>query len=318
MIKIKNLILNNEVDSYFLLANFHVALTKNNNKYITLLLKDDSGEIEAKIWEVNQKIVDSLKKGEIYHVKGLVILHRNNYQIKIKKIILGNQNDFNIDQFLELAPINAQKCYQEIVDCVLKFKDPVFKKILIYFLQKYQEQFSTWPAATLFHHNVKGGLLWHTYNMFKHAQSISKIYDRFAINYELLISGVILHDFGKILEIENNNIYSYSLKGKLLGHISIMVALLEKSAHILNIADNESFLLLQHMILASHGKKEFGSPIEPHLLEAEILSHIDNLDARIFAIDKELQKTKIKTTSSNIIPVESRWFFNHYQNKKNS
>jgi len=316
MIKIKDLVLNREVDSYFLLANFKIALTSNNNKYITLLLKDDSGEVDAKIWDVNSKIIAILKKGEIYRIKGFVFLYRNNFQIKVNKIFLTNQNEINIDQFLELAPINTQKCFQEIIDCVAKFKNNFFKTIINYFLFKYQKQFSSWPAATLFHHNVKGGLLWHTFNMFKHAQSIFLIYKDFNINQELLLSGVILHDLGKIFEIENNNIFSYSLKGKLIGHISIMVSLLQKAAYLLKLENDENLILLQHMVLASHGKKEFGSPIEPHLLEAEILTSIDNLDAKIFAINKEISKTKFKEISKAIIPVESKWFLNHYQNNK--
>ncbi len=146
------------------------------------------------------------------------------------------------------------------------------------------------------------------------AKAVSKVYTKAIIDTDLLFAGVILHDIGKILELNSAEVSEYTLSGKLMGHISIMNAQLQV---IINNGkyDEESTILLQHMILASHGKMEFGSPVMPHIIEAEILTLLDNLDARIFSISAEYIKSDPKSFTNKLMPLEQRWFYNHKEKK---
>lgn len=147
-----------------------------------------------------------------------------------------------------------------------------------------------YPAAKKVHHAIRGGLLYHTYRMFKNAQSIASVYHTY-INRELLISGVILHDIGKVRELDSNKlgvVDDYSKEGKLLGHIVEGVIMVHDAAKELQTPE-EIELLLKHMIVSHHGLEENGSPKKPMTLEAEILHYLDEMDASVYQFEDTLK-----------------------------
>lgn len=143
--------------------------------------------------------------------------------------------------------------------------------------------------------------------MLKSAIALSKVYNYAKINFDLLYSGIILHDMGKIFELEKNQfLFKYSLEGNLLGHISIMNSKVDTICKEIGLKINDDLIYLKHLILASHGKLEFGSPILPHIIEAEILSLLDNLDARIFSINKQYEKVPCNHMTNKVFSLENR------------
>ena len=142
-------------------------------------------------------------------------------------------------------------------------------------MKKYQDKFFTYPAASSHHHNFASGLSYHVLTMLEIAKSLCNIYP--LLNRSLLYSSIILHDLGK--GNYGPVATTYTVEGNLLGHISIASDEVAEAAKELGI-DGEEVMLLRHMILAHHGKMEFGSPKLPHLKEAEILFFIDNIDAK--------------------------------------
>ena len=138
------------------------------------------------------------------------------------------------------------------------------------------------------------------------AELLSSYYDN--VNRDLLISGIILHDVGKTIELSGPIATKYTLEGKLIGHISIMVSEIREAGERLNIND-EVAILLQHMILSHHGEKEFGSPVPPLTREAFLLHVIDDLDAKMIIIDKALDSVQPGEFTQRIMAMDGRAFY---------
>ena len=165
------------------------------------------------------------------------------------------------------------------------------------------EKLSYYPAASKNHHEYVSGLAYHTYGMLKVAESFCTLYP--SLNKDLLYSGITLHDLGKTVELSGPVVPEYTLEGKLLGHISISNAMIKETANKLHI-EGEEVTLLQHMILAHHGKNEYGSPVLPQIKEAEILYLIDNIDARMAMMDKALETVEYGKFTKRVFSLENR------------
>lgn len=289
------------------------GIASNGSNYLLLTLKDRTGSIEARLWDAKSNDIENWIKGNFYKVNINIIEYRNILQAKINNYIIISSDSINLDDFIEVAPISPDLMYKEIITTIKKMKTIEYYKIMNLILEKYSKQFKIWPAAIFNHHEIKSGLIWHSLTMLKMAKKVVNIYYDRLIDSELLYCGIILHDLGKIIEITNNGATNnFSFEGKLLGHISIMTNELNYIAKNNNL-NSEKVILLKHMILASHGRLKFGSPVEPHLLEAEILSFLDNLDARIYRIDKELKKISFNEQTQRLLSVDGRWFLKHFE-----
>ncbi len=284
----------------------------NGSTYLSITLKDRTGTIEARLWDARPKDIESLIKGNCYKVSINIIEYRKVLQAKINSYNIVDNASINLDDFIEVAPLSADAMYDEIITTVKKMKTNEYREIMILILAKYGEQFKIWPAAIRNHHEIKSGLIWHSLTMLQMAKNVVNVYHDRLIDAELLYCGVILHDLGKVIEITSGATNNFSFEGKLLGHISIMANELNHLAQSNNL-NSEKIVLLEHMILSSHGRLEYGSPVEPRLLEAEILSFLDNLDARIYRIDKELEKTSLNEQTQRLLSVEGRWFLKHFE-----
>ena len=137
------------------------------------------------------------------------------------------------------------------------------------------------------------------------------MFDLSSLDKDYLIAGVIIHDLGKIEELSSPVVTEYTKAGKLLGHISIIDARLLQVGKDLGLEDSEELLLLRHMALSHHGQMEYGSPVRPETLEAEMLNLVDNIDARINTIDKALSEIKEGEFTPKIFALENRVFYKH-------
>lgn len=288
------------------------GITSNGGSYLSITLKDRTGTIEAKLWGASSNDLECWIKGNCYKVNINIIEYRKVLQAKINNYNVIANDDINLDDFIEVAPLSNNVMYDEIIATIKKIKTVEYRKIMILILEKYGEQFKVWPAAVRNHHEIKSGLIWHSLTMLQMAKNVINVYNDRLINSDLLYCGVILHDLGKIIEITNGVTNDFTFEGKLLGHISIMVNELNHISQSNNL-NSEKIVLLKHMILASHGRLEYGSPVEPRLLEAEILFFLDNLDARIYRINKELKKTSLNEQTQRLLSIEGRWFLKHFE-----
>ena len=192
-----------------------------------------------------------------------------------------------------------------IGDIVGKVGRRMIKEKLPYFIKKYGDNLFSYPAAVSIHHEYSSGLLMHSVTMADIANYLCPLYEA---DYDLLITGCLLHDMGKIVELEGPIVFKYSTEGKLLGHISIMAAEIRKAAEELKLT-SEVPLLLEHMVLSHHGQQEFGSPVMPLTKEALLLSLIDNLDSKMVVVNKVLLDVAEGGFSNKVFPLDNRTFY---------
>ncbi|WP_085060653.1 3'-5' exoribonuclease YhaM [Staphylococcus haemolyticus] len=296
------------VEYFFLIHRATQGVTAQGKDYMTLFLQDKSGDIEAKLWTVSKEDMQILQPETIVWVKGDVINYRGRKQMKVNQFRLAKPEDgFKTQDFVDGAPLSPDEIQENISHYILDIENANLQRITRHLLKKYQDKFFTYPAASSHHHNFASGLSYHVLTMLEIAKSLCNIYP--LLNRSLLYSSIILHDLGKVRELSGPVATTYTVEGNLLGHISIASDEVAEAAKELGI-DGEEVMLLRHMILAHHGKMEFGSPKLPHLKEAEILFFIDNIDAKMNMFEKAFKKTDKGQFTERIFGMENRQFYN--------
>ena len=214
-----------------------------------------------------------------------------------------------MEDFVFKSPVSKDALRSSIQEGINLIENTKIAQIVSAALNYYASDFYDYPAAAKIHHNFIGGLATHTSGMIKVAAALCSIYP--SLDKDYLIAGVIIHDLGKIEELSSPVVTEYTKAGKLLGHISIIDARLLQVGKDLGLEDSEELLLLRHMALSHHGQMEYGSPVRPETLEAEILNLVDNIDARINTIDKALSEIKEGEFTPKIFALENRVFYKH-------
>ncbi|ARU91267.1 3'-5' exoribonuclease YhaM [Spiroplasma clarkii] len=319
--------INSETKNISLIARVEkVILSTGNNgaNYLVVNLADSTGRIEARLWNCEEEDVKKIITDAYVKVDAVANVYRQQLQLKINSYLVIDPVDFgkyqiSEDLFLISAPLDVNKQYKALLEVLGKIKNPVYKKITIAILNDYENEFKTFPAATSIHHNVVGGLFWHSVSLLKAAISLKDVYKYAQIDWELVICGAILHDIGKVVEMKGKTASEYTDAGRLIGHISIGNTFVAQKAKELKLTVDEeaSVVLLQHVILASHGQREFGSPVEPNLMEAIIVSSLDALDARIYRVNDELEKVTAETGwTPRVLTENGRQFLKHFKKEK--
>lgn len=295
------------VDCFLMIRSAVKSTAVNGNPYLTLMLQDTSGEIEAKLWDAKDETVKMYAPQTIVKVSGDIHNYRGRMQLKLRQIRPASQQDgLNAGDFVETAPLSQEEMAETITQFIFEMKNPHIQRITRSLLKKYYQPFLEYPAATKNHHEFVSGLAYHVVSMLKLAKSVVDLYP--SLDRDLLYAGVILHDLGKVTELSGPVATAYTAEGNLIGHISIMVNEIGQMAKELGI-EGEEVMVLQHMVLSHHGKAEWGSPKPPMIKEAEILHYIDNLDAKMNMLDRAMERTKPGEFSERIFPLDNRSFY---------
>lgn len=295
------------VNTNLLVSSLTKGVTNSGAPYLSLILQDSSKSIDAKMWDVKSEIEKLLSAGKVFNFELEINMYRNNLQAKVIKVFPLSQSDINMLDYVSASPIPKDVLRSNIGDGVNQIKNDNISRIVTAMLNYYDNDIYTYPAASKIHHNFIGGLATHTSGMIKLAMAIAEIYP--TVNKDYLLAGVILHDLGKIEEFVSPFVTEYSTTGKLLGHISIMDARLLEIGKELKLEGSEELLVLRHMILSHHGQYEYGSPILPETLEAELLTYIDNIDAKVEIINKALADVKPGEFSPRVFAMDNRSFY---------
>lgn len=292
------------IEATLLVKSVTQGVTNKGSAYLSLVLQDSSGLIDAKVWDASEDLLKEMKAGNIYDIKANVINYKNVNQLKIESLQL-NEN-YDITLLLRSSLYSKEELQKEVKSYIEKIKHPDIYKIVVELMKEYHEVYFEFPAAMSNHHNYVRGLSEHVVTMLRSAYALSQIYD--FLNTDLLYSGIILHDLGKCIELSGPVTTTYTIEGNLIGHISIIAGKIEKiiSEHHL---DSEMVLLLKHIVLSHHGKLEFGSPVLPQIPEAEIIHYIDNIDARMNAIRQAYDSLEEGNFTPRIFALENRSFY---------
>jgi 3'-5' exoribonuclease len=292
----------------FLLSNLTKGTNKKGEFYLNYTFQDSSGSVEGKKWKIEEGD-ESIVVGSIVEVVAEVVKFNSDIQLKITKV-KPYTGEVKLSDFQKSAPISKDYMLNYIQEKINSFKDLELKNLVQTMLDE-NPKFALHPAAAKIHHEYVSGLLHHTFSMLRIAYALKELYPQ--IKIDLLASGVLLHDIGKTIELSDGLLTSYTTDGSLLGHISIMNALIYETAKRLNIS-HEKTTLVQHMILSHHGKNEFGSPVLPATLEAEVLYMIDNIDSKINIFTKITSEMQYGNFSDRVAFLDGRKIYKPNEN----
>lgn len=281
--------------------------TNKGSQYVTLTLQDDSGNIEGKYWDISDEVKQTIVVGEVMQVSFEVIMYGKALQLRILGIEQIDQKSISLQQFVQCSLLSLQEKKEQVEQYLHRIQDPIIHLLVEQMILKVEPKFYDASAAAKIHHAYLGGLSDHTLSMIGLALKIGEHYP--SLNQDLLIAGCFLHDLGKTCELSGPIATEYTVAGKLQGHISIASGWLSSIAEKHQVMDSEQFILLNHMILSHHGKLEYGSPVMPAVLEAEILWFIDNIDARINTINAALDTIDAGKFTSRLFALDNRQFY---------
>jgi len=279
-------------DGFFLVLTRQQRTTKQGKPYLHLTLGDKTGPIEARVWELGDpRIAKDFNRGDMVKVRGSISRYEDRAQMKVDQLRKAQAGEADKVDMLPATSQDVGALWRQLEASVESLANADLKRLLHALLadtelaQAYREA----PAARQLHHAWLGGLL-------EHVVSLLGLADRVAAHYpmldrDLLVTGVILHDIGKIRELEWETGFDYTVEGVLLGHIQMGVDLVEKTIAALPGFPDRLRTLVLHMILSHHGKLEFGSPKLPMIPEALALNFVDDLDAKMQAVAQEFEKS---------------------------
>lgn len=294
------------VSDVFLVKDFTKRVTSAGLNYLTITLQDSSGVIDAKKREIAANDLDIIKIGSVIKIHGEVLDYKNKLQIKVLKVEKVDSDDESLKNLLIESPVPKEVLIQKFRNIYSSVKNPDCRAILDEIFKKYYDKFLDYPAAVKNHHEFYHGLIYHTVSMCEIADFIASHYEN--VNRDLLISGCILHDIGKVVELSGPVATKYTDEGNLLGHLTIGMSIVREAAEKLNIK-SEVPMLLEHMILSHHGKLEFGAAVLPSTKEALLLSMIDDMDAKMMMLEKAYENVKEGEYTERLFALDNRAFY---------
>lgn len=275
-----------EVEAVFLVRKCSRFLSKKDDPYLKLDLGDRSGHVDAMVWNNVDKLAPLLAEGQIARVFGYTKIYNGSLQITVHDA--AAPGDFDLGDIFPAAPRPMEEMKAELLALVETIADPDFRDLTAAALAHpdVADKFWLLPAAKSFHQAYLHGLLEHTLAVARLAQAVAANYPQ--LNDSLLLAGAVLHDLGKIWEFHVPPRFGYTTLGRLKGHLVMGAEFIERLGRETPDFPPEKLDALVHLILSHHGQPEFGAPVRPQLLEAMALHHVDNIDAKIAAIDATL------------------------------
>ena len=299
-------------EGFALITKSEKKVTAKGKDYLDLTLSDKDGEISAKYWDYNESVQGQFPAETLVKVRGTISQYNGADQFRVERIRKATDaDDVNMADFVRSASYSGEYMYAQLSECVNGFADADFKKLVSYMLEQNKEKLLYWPAAYRLHHALRGGLLMHTLSIVLLCEGVCKVYP--FVNRDLLLSGAILHDIAKLSEfvVGDTGIASgYSVEGNLIGHLVMGARMVDEAAKALAIPAEKS-VLLQHMVLSHHGEPDFGAAVRPLFLEAELLSELDLMDARVYQIHDATTPLQKGAFTNRLWALEDRKMYNH-------
>ncbi len=258
-----------------------VRQKKSGEPYLSMLLGDRTGELDAKMWDNVAEVLDTFERDDFVRVKGLLQIHQNRQQLTVHKLAKIHQAEVEFADYFPSSERDREEMFAELQQIVAGIGNPFLRQLLESFTtdEPVMRLYKIAPAAKNVHHAFLGGLLEHVLSMCALARMTASHYKH--VDLDLVLTGAILHDVGKIAELTYERSFGYSAEGQLLGHIVIGLRMLnDKMARIPEFPPRLR-TLVEHLIVSHHGEVEYGSPKVPLFPEALLLHHLDNLDSKM-------------------------------------
>jgi len=281
---------NKIVTSTFVVVAKQIKPKKTGDPYLALTLGDRSGQLEAKMWDNVEEVLEAFEQDDFLKVKGLVNKYKQRFQLTIHKLRKLGDGEIEFADYLPKTTKNIDELWRTLDSFVATFGNQHLKALVQAFMAdpEIAAAYRNAPAAKTLHHAYIGGLLDHVVSLFRSCDLICRNYPQ--INRDLLLTGAFFHDIGKIHELTYNRSFSYTTKGQLLGHMIIELEMLQsKLAHLPGFPE-ELKTMVEHLIISHHGEYEFGSPKLPMFPEALMLHYLDDLDSKMEAMRVQFER----------------------------
>jgi 3'-5' exoribonuclease len=282
------------IEEVFLVSEKQLRANRNGNLYLQMELRDRTGAMSARLWNAGEHLFRSFDEGDFLLVKGKVQLFQGALQMILSHIERVEAEKVELADFLPHTEQDVSKLLEKLRGYLLRLGNPHLRGLVECFLmdEDFVRDFCKVPAGVRNHHAYLGGLLEHVVTLLEAGDRLAPLYP--LLDRDLLLTGIFLHDIGKVRELSYGRVFSYTDEGQLVGHIVIGVEMLnEKVAKVPNLTGEpfprELLLRLKHLILSHHGTYEFGSPKLPMTPEAIALHHLDNFDAKVHSFTRDIR-----------------------------
>ena len=282
------------VDECYLVADKQLRANRQGNLYLHLELRDKTGSVGARLWNASEGLARTFEPGDFLQVRGKTQIFQGALQLILSNIEIADPALVEPEDFLPQSTQNVAKLTARLRELLFSMTNPHLRALVECFLidDEFVRKYTTAPAGIRNHHAYHAGLLEHVVTLLTIADRIADLYPD--LDRDLLLTGIFLHDIGKIDELSYDRAFAYTDEGQLLGHLVMGVEMLrdkvERTADLTGEPfPNELLLRLKHMIVSHHGTYEFGSPRLPMTPEAVALHYLDNLDAKIHTFTREIR-----------------------------
>ena len=293
---------NQTITSFFVVASKQVKAKKNGEVYLSLVLADRSGQLQANMWDNVSDALESFEQDDFVKAKGVIHKYNGRWQMTVHKLRKLDEVDIDYSDYIPKTTKDIDELWAKLGEFVESFENHWLKQLVQAFMndETLATAYKCAPAAKTLHHAFVGGLLDHVVSLFTACDLVSRNYPD--VNRDLLLTGAFLHDVGKVHELTYQRSITYTTKGQLLGHMIIELEMLhEKLAHIPGFPD-ELKILIEHLIISHHGQYEYGSPKLPMFPEALMLHYLDDLDSKMESMRAHFEReaeTESNWTSYN-------------------
>ncbi|HZQ96135.1 MAG TPA: OB-fold nucleic acid binding domain-containing protein [Candidatus Sulfotelmatobacter sp.] len=281
---------NKIITSTFVVVSKQIKPKKTGEPYLALTLGDRSGQLEAKMWDNVEEVLEAFEQDDFLKVKGLINKYKQRFQLTVHKLRKMGDTEIDFSDYLPKTTKDIDELWQTLTNFVAGFENAHLKGLVQAFMSdpEIAAAYRNAPAAKTLHHAYIGGLLDHVVSLFRSCDLIQRNYPQ--INRDLLLTGAFLHDLGKIHELTYNRSFSYTTKGQLLGHMIIELEMLQAKLASLPGFPEELKTMVEHLIISHHGQYDFGSPKLPMFPEALMLHYLDDLDSKMEAMRAQFER----------------------------
>lgn len=281
---------NKIITSTFVVVAKQIKPKKTGEPYLALTLGDRSGQVEAKMWDNVDDVLEAFEQDDFLKVKGLINKYKQRFQLTIHKLRKLGESEIDFSDYLPKTSKDIDELWRALTNFVATFRNPHLRALVQAFMAdpEIAAPYRNAPAAKTLHHAYIGGLLDHVVSLFRSCDLMCQNYPQ--INRDLLLTGAFLHDIGKIHELTYNRSFSYTTKGQLLGHMIIELEMLQAKLALVPGFPEELKTMVEHLIISHHGQYEFGSPKLPMFPEALMLHYLDDLDSKMEAMRAQLER----------------------------
>ena len=257
-----------------------------NGEFLSLMLQDATGRIAGRVFDDVEHLKQEFDAGEFVKVQGRTSTYNGRMQLVVDRIrrVMPEQDraaGFKEEECVPSAPRPIEEMWAELEAAILGLGNPFVRALVERIVGENEAQLRIWPAAQTVHHAYRGGFLEHILQIARVASMLAQAYRADA---DIVLAGAVLHDIGKLQELNYDNATAYSREGYMLGHISLGMVMVRDAARAIPEFPQPLLTEIEHIVLSHHGSMEYGSPVEPMTVEAFILSMADDLDAKIHQV----------------------------------